>query len=70
MAAEQNIGLSDRELLAMATREAAQILKWDGALGSIEAGKRADLTVIYRRSHDPYANLLEAKENETPLVVV
>ena len=31
----------DRELVAMATRNGAAILKWDKALGSIEAGKRA-----------------------------
>jgi 5-methylthioadenosine/S-adenosylhomocysteine deaminase len=70
VAAEQNIGLSDRELLAMATREASKILKWDGALGSIEAGKRADLTVLYGRSTDPYANLLEASETDIALVVI
>src|SRR5215208_975015 len=70
VAAEQNIGLSDRELLAMATREAAKILKWDGALGSIEAGKRADLTVLYGRSTDPYANLLGARETDLALVVI
>src|SRR5215210_4739428 len=70
VAAEQNIGLSDRELLAMATREAAKILKWDGALGSIEAGKRADLTVLYGRSTDPYTNLLEAGETDLALVVI
>jgi 5-methylthioadenosine/S-adenosylhomocysteine deaminase len=70
VAAQQNIGLSDRELLAMATREAAKILKWDGALGSIEAGKRADLTVVYGRSTDPYANLLGARETDIALVVI
>jgi 5-methylthioadenosine/S-adenosylhomocysteine deaminase len=70
VAAEQNVGLSDRELLAMATREPAKILKWDGALGSIAAGKRADLTVLYGRSTDPYANLLEAGETDLALVVI
>src|SRR5215208_2005947 len=70
VAAGQNIGLSDRELLAMATREAAKILKWDGALGSIEAGKRADLTVVYGRSTDPYADLLGARETDLALGVI
>ena len=70
VAAESGIDLSDRELLAMATRDAARILKWNEALGSIEAGKRADLTVIYGRSMDPYAGLLEARETEIALVVI
>ena len=70
VAAEQNIGISDPELLAMATRDAAKILKWDEALGSIEAGKRADLIVLYGRSTDPYAALLEAGETGIALVVI
>ncbi|MET0657684.1 MAG: amidohydrolase family protein, partial [Steroidobacteraceae bacterium] len=37
---------SARDIAAMATRDAARILKWDKALGTIEAGKRADLLVI------------------------
>src|SRR5215210_727186 len=70
VAGELNFGLSDRELLAMATRDAAKILKWDGALGSIEVGKRADLIVLYGRSKDPYASLLEARETEIALVTI
>jgi 5-methylthioadenosine/S-adenosylhomocysteine deaminase len=70
VADEQGIGISDREILAMATREAAEILKWGGALGSIEAGKRADLLVVYGRSADPYAGLLQAGETSIALVVI
>jgi cytosine/adenosine deaminase-related metal-dependent hydrolase len=70
VADESDIDLPDRQLLAMATREAAKILKWDGALGSIEAGKRADFTIIYGRSTDPYAGLLEARETDIALVVI
>lgn len=61
---------SDRELLAMATRNAAAILKWDHLLGSIEAGKRADLVVIAGRTHDPYAHFLEARETGIVLVTI
>lgn len=61
---------SDRELLAMATRNAAKILKWDHSLGSIEPGKYADLLVIAGRTGDPYARLLRAKETGITLVVV
>ena len=70
VAAERDIGFSDREILAMATRDAAEILKWGEALGSIEAGKRADLLVVYGRSTDPYAGLLEAGETHISLVVI
>src|ERR687897_640141 len=70
VAAEQNLGFSDRDLVAMATRDAAKILKWDEALGSIEAGPRADFTVLYGRSTDPYAALLEAGETGIALVVI
>ena len=54
----------------MATRDAAKILKWDGALGSIEAGKRADLIVLYGRNTDPYEALLEAGETGVALIVI
>ena len=37
---------SARDLVAMATRDAAAILKWHKALGTLEAGKRADVVVI------------------------
>jgi len=61
---------SDREIVAMATRNAAKILKWDHALGTIEAGKHADLLVVAGRSGDPYARLLEARETDIILVVI
>lgn len=37
---------SDRDIVAMATRDAASILQWEAVLGSLEASKRADLIVI------------------------
>lgn len=61
---------TDRELLAMATRNAAAILKWDAALGSLEAGKYADLLIVSGRAGDPYAQLLQAAETRVSLVVV
>jgi 5-methylthioadenosine/S-adenosylhomocysteine deaminase len=38
--------LSTDDLLSMATREAAEVLRWDDRTGSIEAGKAADLVVM------------------------
>ena len=59
-----------RELVAMATRDAAAILRWERALGSLEAGKRADLLVVKVGGSDPYAGLIAAKETAIRLVVV
>ncbi|MBN1660524.1 MAG: amidohydrolase family protein [Anaerolineae bacterium] len=59
-----------RDLLAMVTRDAARILKWDAALGSIEVGKRADLVLVNGRQGDPYERLLQARESSLTLVVV
>ncbi len=59
-----------RDLVAMATVNPARMLKWDGALGSIEAGKRADLVVVDGRSGDPYEHLLNARESSLTMVVV
>ena len=61
---------SDRAIVAMATRTAAEILKWDEALGTLEPGKRVDLLVVEGQSGDPYEHLLEASERNINLVVV
>jgi 5-methylthioadenosine/S-adenosylhomocysteine deaminase len=44
---------TDRELLSMVTRTATEILQWEKVVGSIEAGKRADLLVVARHSNIP-----------------
>jgi 5-methylthioadenosine/S-adenosylhomocysteine deaminase len=61
---------SDRELVALATREAARILRWDSRLGTIEVGKRADLLVLNGRAGDAYQRLLHAAETSVRLVTV
>ncbi|MDM0116323.1 amidohydrolase family protein [Variovorax sp. J22R133] len=61
---------SARDLVAMATRDAAAILKWQGALGSLEAGKRADLVVVNGTSGEPYEALIKAKETSINLVMI
>lgn len=61
---------TDREIVAMATRNAASILKWDKVLGSIEKEKRADLLVLDDRHGDPYERMLTAKESSVVLVVI
>jgi 5-methylthioadenosine/S-adenosylhomocysteine deaminase len=61
---------SARDLVAMATRDAASILKWQRALGSLEAGKRADLVVFAGKTGDPYEALLRSRETSIRLVMV
>lgn len=63
-------GISDQELVAMATRTAAQILKWHKALGTLEQTKRADLLVLHGEDGDPYQQLLRADERDLTLVMV
>jgi 5-methylthioadenosine/S-adenosylhomocysteine deaminase len=59
-----------RELVAMATRDAARILKWEAADGTIAAGKRADLLVIDGRATDAYDALIHARETDIRLVMI
>jgi 5-methylthioadenosine/S-adenosylhomocysteine deaminase len=61
---------SDHELIAMATRDAAKILKWEKALGSLEEKKRPDLLVLDGNEGDPYQQLLNANERDVKLVFV
>ena len=59
-----------RDLVAMATRDAARILKWGEAVGTLDAGKRADLLVIAGTAGDPYDALIRAKETDLLLVMI
>jgi len=61
---------SEREIVALATREAAAILKWEKVVGSIEAGKRADLFVVDGATADPYTSLLKSSETSIRLVLI
>jgi len=58
------------ELVAMVTRTAASILGWNAVLGSLEPGKRADISVVDGVDGDPYDHLLTAKEADMALVVI
>lgn len=61
---------SDRELVAMATCDAARILTWDKALGSLAAGLRADITGVAGKDGDPYTTLIDATDGDIGVVVV
>jgi 5-methylthioadenosine/S-adenosylhomocysteine deaminase len=61
---------SDREIVAMATITPAKMLRWDTLLGSLEAGKLADLVAIEGAAGDPYAELIKASEGDIRLVMI
>jgi 5-methylthioadenosine/S-adenosylhomocysteine deaminase len=68
---QKNKGLfSDQDLVCLATSHPAAILHWDKLLGSLEAGKYADLLVINRGKGDPYSDLVAAKETDIRLVMI
>ena len=50
--------LTAREVVHMATREGARALGLDAEIGSIEAGKRADLILIEGQGPDPYSTIV------------
>jgi 5-methylthioadenosine/S-adenosylhomocysteine deaminase len=62
--------LSDFELLSLATRNAAKILRWDKQVGTLESGKRADLMVVGGGGGDGHAHLFTCSEHDVELVVV
>jgi len=61
---------SARDVIAMATSEAARILKWDSVVGTLAAGKLADLIVIDGTTGDAYDTLIRAKETDIQLVMI
>lgn len=61
---------SPRDIVAMVTRDAAAILKWQSALGTLEPGKHADLCVIDGVDGDPYDALIRARETQVRLVMI
>ena len=62
--------LNARDLVAMSTRDAAAILKWQHSLGSLERGKRADLLVVDGGMGDPYEALIKARETDIRLMMI
>ena len=62
--------LSDFELVALATRTPAEVLHWESELGTIEAGKRADLLVVTGTEGDAHGHLLTRSERDVELVTI
>jgi 5-methylthioadenosine/S-adenosylhomocysteine deaminase len=60
----------DKALLAMATIDAAKILHWEHLIGSLEAGKRADLMVLAGTPADPYGAFFATPETAVTFVLI
>ncbi len=61
---------SDEDIVRLATVNGAHILGWQDQLGTIEPGKRADLTVLSGQSDPPYAQAFSGDERRVQLVVI
>ncbi len=67
---QEQDGFDDKALLAMATSDAAKILHWEHLIGSLEAGKRADVMVLSGAPADPYGTFFTAPETSVSLVLI
>lgn len=61
---------TDRDLVDMATRNPAVMLRWEAALGSLRAGARADVIVVSQAGGDAYTTLIDARDSDLSLVVI
>jgi 5-methylthioadenosine/S-adenosylhomocysteine deaminase len=62
---------SDEQLVRLATTAGAEILGWDKTVGSLEAGKRADLVVVAGQNDAaPLTPLFEGDERTVQLVAI
>lgn len=61
---------SPQDLVRMVTSTPAAMLGWDGQVGSLELGKKADLLILDGTGGDPYAQLVDAMEDDVLAVVI
>jgi cytosine/adenosine deaminase-related metal-dependent hydrolase len=61
---------SPEEILAMATRNAAQILRWETLVGTLQPGRRADLMLLNGQAGDPYLQAITARETTITVVLI
>jgi cytosine/adenosine deaminase-related metal-dependent hydrolase len=60
----------DKQMVRMVTTIPAKMMGWDSFVGSVEAGKQADLLVIGSASGDPYTALIAATETDIAAVLI
>jgi 5-methylthioadenosine/S-adenosylhomocysteine deaminase len=68
--AHQGHRLAPRRLVEMVTSTAAEIAGLAGQLGSLEAGRPADVVVLERRREDPYESVVAADPSWVQLVMI
>ena len=61
---------TDYEMVQMVTSGAASATNWDNEVGTLEAGKVADLVVVDNIHANPYRNLINAVDPDVRLTVV
>ena len=67
---ESGAGIPARALVEAVTKNAATAVGWQKALGTLEAGKYADVIVIAGKDGDPYEHLIKATEPKVRLVLI
>jgi 5-methylthioadenosine/S-adenosylhomocysteine deaminase len=67
---EQDLDLSAKRLVEMVTSDAASIAGLGDRLGSLRAGRPADLVVFERRELDPWENVVSAEPSWVELVMI
>lgn len=70
VAAEQGELFTDEELVRMVTSTPAKMLGWDGLVGSLVRGKKADILILEGDACDPYEQLVQAREDQILAVVI
>ena len=64
-------GFSDSDLVGLVTSSPAAIVKWDQWVGSVAAGKRADLMVISApATTNAYTAIIRARETDVLLTII
>lgn len=58
------------ELVRMVTVTPATMLGWDGQVGSLQRGRKADLLILEGQGGDPYEHLIDAGEDDVLAVVI
>lgn len=61
---------TDEELVRMVTSTPARMLGWQGLVGSIERGKKADILILEGSYQAPYEQLITAREDHVIAVVI
>jgi cytosine/adenosine deaminase-related metal-dependent hydrolase len=67
---QQGASRTPKHLVEMVTKEAARIADLQEFVGTLEAGKVADVLVLERRREDPWENVLDAERSWVELVTI